>query len=117
VSFWLTPLTSWWLSPLEIILIVSITTAIFILLELVHALIRRIAGRRWWYRNVYLWTPHWRLTRRWLLLLYGHKCHVCGALHYLDVDHKTYAHMWWEWLFFWDMQVLCRQHHVQKHGR
>lgn len=101
------------------ILIFVISFIVLILLHLIHEAIEKIMGRRWWYRTIYLRTPHWRFTRQVKFFLSGKKCQRCDCryAYMLDVHHKTYQHIWWEWLFPQDLEVLCRQHHVMEHGR
>jgi hypothetical protein len=111
--------------PAIILWILALSGLIFWLLSVFHRAVQKIKGYKWWYRNVYLWTPHWRFTRKVRLLLSGYQCQKCSKIrlteqekhfHSLDVHHRTYRHIWWEWLFFWDLMVLCRYHHSQEHA-
>src|SRR5688572_4740330 len=97
--------------------IISLAYLIWEALRISADVIKKWVGYSWWHRNVYLHSPHWKLVRRIKLRLSGHKCSVCGTTHRLDVHHKNYKHLWWEWLFLDDLQVLCRTHHRQEHGQ
>lgn len=75
--------------------------------------------RKWFYRNVYLHTPYWH----WLRVKVGErsnfKCEVDGCRvvgHNLNAHHTTYNHLWFEWLFLWQMVWLCPPHHSMTHG-
>lgn len=74
-------------------------------------------GYRWWYRNKYLLMPSWRFSRKVKFFWSGYKCKRCKSRTRLDVHHKTYQHLWWEWLFPWELEVLCRQHHVEAENK
>ncbi len=103
---------------METWLIIIISLIVFVLLRLVHTALQKIMGYRWWYRTIYLRTPHWRLMRRLKFLLYGRKCRVCGIRKLLDVHHREYTHSpWWEWLDLSELEVLCRVHHIMEHRR
>lgn len=67
---------------------------------------------RWWYRNIYLWSPHWRLFRAYAIRKVGHRCEAVGCLEInrLDVHHLSYAHLGHETMN--DVRVVCRYHHV-----
>ena len=68
---------------------------------------------RYWYRNLYLRSRHWRKTRAKKLKQVWH-CERCRMkIHYLDVHHKTYARIWREYLS--DLEVLCRDCHIKEH--
>lgn len=95
-------------------------TITFAVTTLLHRAWRRVnqyiidrKGYKWFYRNVYTWMPNWRFAR-WVKFFWnGRKCNVCGARWRLDVHHKSYEHKWLEWLFPWELEVLCRKHHQQ----
>lgn len=102
---------------ITILLILGISLIVMTLLVIVHTAIQVVMGYRWYYRHIYLWTPHWRFTRQVKFLFSGKRCRICGATHSLDVHHREYTHKWWEWLYLGDLEVLCRQHHIAEHGR
>lgn len=72
--------------------------------------------RRWFYRNIYLHTPHWRRVRRRALENAEHTCQAWGC-HWrygsLDVHHLLYR-LWQEQPN--DLAVLCRTHHLRIHN-
>lgn len=87
------------------------------------------ALRRWYYRNVYLKSGHWRAFRLKALEAALWVCEYpdCSAVdhrapmlpgglgpgwHYesLDIHHLTYENLWHEKLK--DVSVLCRRHHI-----
>lgn len=101
----------------EILLKTLLAVAMLYSLEKIfHITVQRIKGYKWWYRNVYLRTPHWRFVRRVKLFLAGHKCQHCNERRRLDIHHKSYEHIWLEELFPWELEVLCRYHHSMKHN-
>lgn len=71
--------------------------------------------RRWWYRNMYLRSTHWRDIRSVKLIKSGFRCSKCGVPMWrsLDVHHLTYKNIWHEKLE--DLQVLCRECHQKEH--
>lgn len=106
-----------------------ISSILWALLNTVFGIIIRAKGFKWFYRNVYLHTWHWRFVRWLKFKQVGRNCQKCNkgqrafykALNYqtgepiLDVHHLTYKHLWWEFLHLNDLQVLCRYHHNQEH--
>ena len=105
-----------------IIIIFVASWSVFLLLAAFHHTMQAVMGYQWWYRRIYLYTPHWRFTRRVKFFFSGHVCEVCRRRHYthparmnLDIHHKTYRHLWWEWLHLKDLEVLCRFHHTEEH--
>lgn len=86
-------------------------------LYLLFEALEKLMGRRAFYRKVYLFTPSWRFSRKVIFFWKGRKCSRCGSTRFLDVHHTTYAHLWWEWLFFWEMDVLCRSCHISEHSK
>lgn len=99
------------------LVVIFLSFVFFLLWRLVNRLIVRIFGWRWFYRNVYLRMPSWRLARRVKFLVSGRRCARCGTRRNLDVHHRSYRHLWREWLYPQELQVLCRRHHVRLHGR
>lgn len=81
----------------------------------VFEVLQGLLGARWFYCAVYLRTPSWRFSRCVAFFWKGRQCAKCGSRRFLDVHHKTYAHRWWEWLFVWDLEVLCRTCHTLEH--
>lgn len=74
-------------------------------------------GYKWFYWHVYLKMPSWKFARIVRYFFSFHRCAHCGSTRYLDVHHKSYAHPWLEWLFFWELQILCRTCHNSKHPK
>lgn len=78
-----------------------------------------ITFRQWTYRHIYLKTPYWHWVRRLIGKRANWTCQQvsCHEVAYnLDVHHTTYAILWMEWLFPWEMVYLCRAHHLMTHG-
>ena len=92
---------------------------VFVPVWVFYYLAHRIARRtnfKWWYKNMYLRTPSWKLARRVVFFLRGKKCEICGKTWRLQVHHKTYKHLGNEWLHPNDLQILCRDCHKKAHG-
>lgn len=91
------------------------------------------ALRRWYYRNIYLRSWHWRAFRLKALEAAEWECEYPGCnttdthhpaigkkirtstdkvfcIESLDVHHLTYENLWHEKLK--DVTVLCRRHHI-----
>lgn len=85
-------------------------------------LLQFILPRRYWYRNFYLRSKHWRAIRRKKLESVGYRCEKSGIPMYsgtnqftmLDVHHLTYDRLFRERLE--DLQVLTRNAHMLEHG-
>lgn len=79
--------------------------------------------RRWFYRNVYLKSPYWRLVRYLKLKQHGLFCDKCHRLfkrkkYMLNIHHPYYRGLIWRELWQLNkLQVLCRSCHAQIHGR
>jgi len=77
-----------------------------------------ILPSRFWYRNYYLRSEHWKHIRRQRLegVRYCQRCFRtkmrCGGF---DVHHLTYQNMWHEHMN--DLQVICRDCHKKEHSR
>ena len=84
-------------------------------------LLRWLLPRRFWYREFYLRSRHWRETRRRKLELIGYACERCHIKAHdgkrfvttLDVHHLRY-NLFREQMN--ELQVLCRMCHRQEHG-
>lgn len=90
--------------------------------NLIVWLLRLILPRRFWYRNFYLRSRHWRMVRRAKLEAVKYKCEKCKVKKYngngfipLDVHHLTYRRIFHETLN--DLQVLCRTCHKLEHSK
>lgn len=68
---------------------------------------------RIWYRDVYLPSQHWHVTRADKLESEGYRCEECGAVA-TQVHHKHYRSLWDEWRS--DLEALCRNCHMRRHG-
>jgi hypothetical protein len=66
-----------------------------------------------WYRNLYLYSNHWLKKASKIRKLAGYKCEGCGKAKRLDVHHKTYKRLFWEWNM--DLLALCRECHGKEH--
>lgn len=66
------------------------------------------------YREVYLRSEHWRITRRAALERAEHHCQVCSRTGHLDVHHNTYERLGEERPA--DLLVLCRRCHDLFHA-
>jgi 5-methylcytosine-specific restriction endonuclease McrA len=75
---------------------------------------------KWWYRNYYLKSLHWRFTR-WrkkaqMRFTKGSvRCEKCGSQKWLHIHHITYARLGRERMS--DLQVICRKCHRPGSGR
>jgi 5-methylcytosine-specific restriction endonuclease McrA len=83
-------------------------------------LIRPLLDRRFWYREFYLRSRHWRAIRREKLEKAGYRCERCRLPLFvkeerlvMDVHHLTYERLFHERLD--DLQVLCRHCHNEVH--
>lgn len=65
------------------------------------------------YREEYLRSPHWRLTRKAALGRARYQCSSCGATRRLQVHHLTYQRLGRE--RDEDLRVLCEDCHHQEH--
>lgn len=72
-------------------------------------------GYKWFYWNIRLRLPSWKFARWLKFLVHGRYCSKCGTTKYLDVHHLNHDHPYWEWLFLWDLDILCRSHHNEEH--
>lgn len=63
----------------------------------------------------YLKSQAWLHKRAEAFEVYGHKCARCGREVYLQVHHKTYAHLGNEPMS--DLEVLCRWCHRREDKR
>lgn len=98
------------------LLIFLLTTLAFILLQNAFQFVIDRKGYQWFYRNVYLRTPHWRFVR-WIKRRLGYRCRDCDSHFRLDLHHLSYDHKWWEFIYLNDVVWLCRQHHFAEHER
>ena len=57
----------------------------------------------------------WKSNREWALERAGNKCEQCGATYSLQVHHKTYAHLGYEYPD--DLIVLCEMCHEKEHEK
>lgn len=64
------------------------------------------------HRRYYLNTWHWKLVKKLKRKFSKYRCEVCGQSWGLDLHHKTYDHIWWEFFFLNDLAWLCRKHHL-----
>ena len=86
---------------------------------MIHWLISRLLGpgklRRWWYRNVYPRSRHWRSLRRFKMDSRGNRCERCGSQSPANhVHHLRYDKIGFEPLS--DLQVLCQHCHMDAHA-
>lgn len=67
---------------------------------------------QFWYRNVYLNSPAWKMTRR---LRKRRNCGECGTTYRLELHHDSYDwYFWWNLILpdlFSPMRTLCARHH------
>lgn len=86
-------------------------------------LLQQILPRRYWYRNLYLRSNHWRKIRAAKIQQAKRRCLNCGHIiphnQLVDVHHKYYysnrvSILWHEKLN--DLQVLCRACHNKEHS-
>lgn len=69
---------------------------------------------KWWYRNYYLKSLHWRITRwrKKTQMWYSRGavfCERCGSRKRLHVHHVTYERLGWERMS--DLQIICHKCH------
>lgn len=81
----------------------------------------RVRVQRIPYREVYLRSPYWRLTRELLFRsekLKGHKlcCRDCGRTTNLEVNHLHYERRGLEALHLGDLEILCAKCHREHHA-
>ena len=73
--------------------------------------------RRWIYRNLYMNSIGWKLTR---LLRKRDFCEECYTGKNLHLHHNNYRGYGWLAFIFpdliSDMQTLCSRHHAKRHG-
>jgi len=62
---------------------------------------------------LYLQTPHWREKRNTALRLAKFRCTRCGGKRGLEVHHKTYERLGFEYQS--DLEVVCGQCHADHH--
>ena len=67
--------------------------------------------KRWFYRNIYLRTPHWHKVRAeaWDRANYTCEAFGCEFTGLLECHHLTYKNLWHEKPS--DVVMLCRKHH------
>lgn len=70
--------------------------------------------RQAWYRRCYLASAHWQRRSRRARRLAGYRCQRCGAERPLDVHHKSYRRLFWE--FDRDLIAVCRRCHEKIHS-
>jgi 5-methylcytosine-specific restriction endonuclease McrA len=63
----------------------------------------------------YLKTSHWQLKKMEAERAAGEECALCGSAKNLNVHHKRYDKLSWEWLS--DLTVLCRTCHAKHHEK
>lgn len=71
-------------------------------------------GRKWFYREVYLKSEHWKELRQ-RKLSKVRRCEICRTKHCLDVHHLRYKGLYD--VAEKDLQVLCRSCHEKKHEK
>lgn len=67
---------------------------------------------RWWYREIYLKSEHWRELRAHKLRL-NPACERCEATERLEPHHKSYRHIFD--VTTDDLETLCRKCHTKEH--
>lgn len=65
------------------------------------------------YREEYLHSEHWKMTRRAIIAKRGRYCERCHKAGSVDVHHLTYARLGAE--RDEDLQVICRACHEKEH--
>lgn len=68
--------------------------------------------KRWYYRNVYLKSDHWKALKL-AKLTVNPICQECGSEKNLDVHHLAYKELYN--VLLWDLKILCRPCHTKKH--
>lgn len=66
-----------------------------------------------WYREVYLFSEHWKNLRIQAFKEWGRHCHRCPATTRLDVHHLRYRRLYD--VTVQDLQILCRKCHEREH--
>lgn len=89
------------------------------LCHVVSLIVQRISWQ-WWYRNIYLHSPHWSFTRWWKKLVFfithgAVYCEKCGSERRLQIHHIHYRHIGHERLY--DLQIICKLCHRKGSGR
>lgn len=98
---------------------VIIALWILLLIYIFHLAAQKFAWK-WWYKNFYLRSVHWKFTRwlkktqMWLLKGSVH-CEKCGSKKRLHIHHVTYKRIWRERMS--DLQVICSGCHRPGSGR
>jgi hypothetical protein len=102
-----------------------LTTAVFFIVLFVLLKIDRSEkdskkkDRKWWYRNIYLNTPHWKRVRLMALKRDRYQCTICYAKgthkNPLQVHHKTYQFIHFEDRHLHTVQTVCRRCHKRLH--
>jgi len=72
-------------------------------------------SKRRWYREVYLFSLHWKTLRAQKLESVGRKCADCGTSKKLQCHHLKYRSIFNVTLS--DLQVLCEKCHRKEHDR
>jgi 5-methylcytosine-specific restriction endonuclease McrA len=104
----------------EALLWLAAPIAAYLLIDFIVNEISRRFFWKWWYRNYYLKSLHWRFTRwRKKLQMRITKgsvyCERCGSKKYLHIHHVTYQRLGYERMS--DLQVICRACHRPGSGR
>lgn len=83
--------------------------------EALHrSIIESRRNRKDWYRDIYLRSEHWKLTRKVALAACGGICAECKRPYdTLDVHHLTYRHIFD--VMPQDLVAICRACHDRKH--
>lgn len=98
---------------------IVIAFLVYVLYRVVLISIKRI-NRRWWYRNIYLHSWHWKITR-WakrmqVRVMRGMvMCEKCRSTKRLQVHHKTYERLGHEKMS--DLKLLCNSCHGKEHNK
>lgn len=85
-----------------------------------EAKIKRLLGNSQWYRARYCFMPSWKFSRQVKFFWSGKRCKKCGTRQRIDVHHLHYQILnrpilFWEFLFPWELRVLCRDCHSREH--
>ena len=67
-----------------------------------------------WYREVYLFSDHWKELRLQAFAKHGRYCHGCKSEQRLDVHHLRYRDIFD--VAVDDLQILCRECHEKEHA-
>jgi hypothetical protein len=75
--------------------------------------------RRWWYRNVYLHSLGWRMTRRLRKSVFCSRCGSRQRLHLHHINYDGYHPVWGLILpdLISRMETLCARHHAEAHRK